>query len=96
LKLAEEEFKLDPLEDGKKLYKLFKVKNAQGKKVVNLLELLAVIILLCEFGQSNERDLLLNSELIEHKINLLLILFDFRDECKMNVVEVMLMARTIL
>ena len=87
---------MDPLEEGKKLYKLIKVKNAQGVKVVNLLELLSVIILLCKFGQSNERDLLFNSELIEHKINLMLILFDLREECKMNIVEVMLMARTIL
>ena len=37
-----------------------------------------------------------NSELIEHKINLLMILFDLRDECKVNVVEVMLLCRTIL
>jgi hypothetical protein len=37
-----------------------------------------------------------NAELIEHKINLLLILFDLRDEAKVNVVEVMLMARTVL
>lgn len=87
---------MDPQEEGKKLYKLIKVKNAQGVKVVNLLELLSVIILLCKFGQSNERDLLFNSELIEHKINLMLILFDLREECKMNIVEVMLMARTIL
>ena len=89
-------FKMDPLEEGKKLYKLFKVKNPQGHKVVNVLEVLSVIVLLANFGQSNERDLLHNSELIEHKINLMLIMFDMRDECSINVVEVMLLARTAL
>lgn len=52
--------------------------------------------MLANFGQSNEKDLIHNSELIEHKINLMLILFDLRDECKMNIVEVMLLARTVL
>ena len=37
-----------------------------------------------------------NSELIEHKINLMMILFDLREENKVNVVEVMLLARTVL
>jgi hypothetical protein len=37
-----------------------------------------------------------NAELIEHKMNLMLILFDFRDESKANVVEVMIMARTVM
>lgn len=87
---------LDPADDGKRLYKLFKVKNPQGVKVVNVLEILSVIVLLANFGQSNEKDLMHNAELIEHKINLLLILFDLRDEAKVNVVEVMLMARTVL
>ena len=96
LKLAEVVFGLDPCDDGKKFYKQFKVKNAQGVKVVNVLEILSVIILLSNFGQSNEKDLMHNSELIEHKINLLMILFDLRDECKVNVVEVMLLCRTIL
>ena len=57
---------------------------------------MSVIILLSNFGQSNEHDLLHNSELIEHKINLMLILFDFREQCKVNVVEVMLLSRTVL
>jgi len=96
LVIAEDVFKLDPAEEGKKLYKLFKVKNSQGVKVVNMLELLSVIVLLTNFGQSNERDLMHNSELIEHKINLMLILFDLRNEQKVNVVEIMLMARTVL
>ena len=50
LELASSEFKLDPAEDGKKLYKLFKVKNSQGTKVVNVLEVLSVCILLSNFG----------------------------------------------
>ena len=94
--MAREAFNLDPSEDGKRLYKLFKVKNSQGIKVVNVLEVLSVIVLLANFGQSNEKDLMHNAELIEHKINLLLVLFDLRDEAKVNVVEVMLMARTVL
>ena len=96
LKLAEDVFGLHPLEDGLKMYKQFKVVNSQGKKLVNVLEILSVIVLLSNFGQSNEKDLLHNSELIEHKINLLMILFDLRDECKVNVVEVMLLCRTVL
>lgn len=61
-----------------------------------MLEVLSVIVLLANFGQSNDKDMIHNSELIEHKINLMLILFDLRDECKMNVVEVMLLSRTVL
>jgi hypothetical protein len=37
-----------------------------------------------------------NAELIEHKLNLMLILFDLRDQAKINVVEVMMMARTVM
>lgn len=75
---------------------MFKVKNSQGDKFVNVLEVLCVITLLANFGQSNEKDLMHNSELIEHKINIMLILFDLREECKVNVVEVMLLARTVM
>jgi len=96
LVLATDIFKLDPQDEGKKLWKLFKVKNKQGVKVINILEVICVLILLANFGQSNERDLMHNSELIEHKINMLLILFDLRSECKANVVEIMLMSRTVL
>ena len=89
-------FDLDPQDEGKRLYKLFKVKNPQGYKVVNVLEILSILIMLSNFGQYNEKDLLHNSELIEHKINLMLILFDLRDSGKVNVVEIMIMARTVL
>ena len=63
---------------------------------MNVLELMSIFILISDFGQPNENDLLHNSELIEHKMNLMLILFDFRDESKANVVEVMIMARTVM
>lgn len=64
--------------------------------MVNVLEILSVLILHSEFGQTNEKDLMHNSELIEHKMNLMLILFDLRDNAKINVVEVMIMARTVM
>ena len=54
------------------------------------------MVLLSEFGQSNEKDLMHNAELIEHKLNLMLVLFDLRDQAKINVVEVMMMARTVM
>jgi hypothetical protein len=96
LELCEEAFALDPTEEGKRFYKLFKVKNAQGYKVVNVLEVLSVLILLADFGQTNEKDLMHNAEMIEHKINLMLILFDLRDSAQVNVVEVMIMSRTVI
>ena len=64
--------------------------------MVNVLEVLSVMVLLSEFGQSNEKDLMHNAELIEHKLNLMLILFDLRDQAKINVVEVMIMSRTVM
>lgn len=58
---------------------------------------MVVIILLANFGDSiGSEDVMKNSEVIEHKINIMLVLFDLRDECKINVVEVMLMAKTVL
>lgn len=79
LEFAQSVFDLDPADEGKRLYKLFKVKNPQGTKVVNALELMSVLILHSDFGQTNEKDLMHNAELIEHKMNLMLILFDLRD-----------------
>lgn len=77
--MVQEALNLDPVDEGKRFYKLFRVRNSQGFKVVNVLEILSVLILLADFGQSNEKDLMHNAELIEHKINLMLILFDLRD-----------------
>jgi hypothetical protein len=64
--------------------------------VLNVLEIIAVLVLLADFGQANEKDLLHNAELIEHKINLMLVLFDLRNTSKVNVVEIMIMARTVI
>lgn len=75
---------------------MFRVRNPQGAKVVNVLEIMSTLILNSDFGHTNEKDLLHNAELIEHKMNLILILFDFRESAKVNVVEVMIMARTIM
>lgn len=41
---------MDPGDEGKKLYKIFKVKNPQGNKVVNVLELMSIFILNADFG----------------------------------------------
>lgn len=87
---------MDPQEEGKRLYKLFRVRNSQGQKVLNVLEIISVLVLLADFGQANEKDLLHNAELIEHKINLMLVLFDLRNTSKVNVVEIMIMARTVI
>ncbi len=64
--------------------------------MLNVLEIIAVLVLLADFGQANEKDLLHNAELIEHKINLMLVLFDLRNTSKVNVVEIMIMARTVI
>ena len=50
LELCMKEFGLDASDEGKRLYKMFKVRNDQGRKVVNLLEILSVLILHSEFG----------------------------------------------
>jgi len=63
------------------IFKLFRVSTvtAQGEnQVVNVLEFMTAIILLAQLGESSPSDLVHNSELVEHKINLMLLLFDFR------------------
>lgn len=54
LALAQSVFGLDPADEGKKLYKMFKVRNPQGSKMVNVLELISVMILHADFGHTNE------------------------------------------
>ena len=54
------------------------------------------MILLADFGESSNSDLQHNAELIEHKINLMLILFDLRQQSKINIAEVIIMLRTSL
>ena len=65
-------------------------------KLLNALEFLTALVLLADFGESSNSDLQHNSELIEHKINLMLILFDLRHQSKINIAEVIIMLRTSL
>ena len=65
-------------------------------KLINSLEFLTALILLADFGESSNSDLQHNAELIEHKINLMLILFDMRQQSKINIAEVIIMLRTSL
>ena len=65
-------------------------------KLINSLEFLTALILLADFGESSNSDLQHNAELIEHKINLMLILFDLRQQSKINIAEVIIMLRTSL
>ncbi len=65
---------------------------------MNIIELLAILVLLTDFGQNNlnDKNYLFNADHIEHKLNLLLILFDLRASGKINIVEVMMMIQTII
>jgi len=65
-------------------------------KYLNVLEFLTALVLLADFGESSNDDLQHNAELIEHKINLLLILFDLRQQSRLNIAEVIIMLRTCL
>ena len=70
--------------------------TGKQSKMINALEFLTALILLADFGESSQDDLQHNAELIEHKINLMLILFDLRKNSKMNIAEVIIMLRTSL
>lgn len=65
-------------------------------KVVNVLEFLTSLILLASYGENSATDLQHNAEAIEHKLNLLLLLFDFRKTGEMNISEIIIMMRTAL
>ena len=87
--------------DIEQIFKIFAVRPPQpmtGKRVklINSLEFLTALILLADFGESSNSDLQHNAELIEHKINLMLILFDLRQQSKINIAEVIIMMRTSL
>jgi hypothetical protein len=72
------------------LAQVFKTSNHK----INGLEFLASVIILCTFsGGSN---FVINSETIEHKLNLILILFDFRDTNKITLEEIIIMSQTAL
>lgn len=51
---------------------------------------------MADFGETSQEDLIYNSELIEHKINLLLLLFDLRGKNLMNISEIIMMHQTAL
>ena len=59
-----------------------------------MLEFLTAVILLAHFGESSPSDLVYNAELVEHKINLMLLLFDFRGQNSMNISEIIIMLQT--
>ena len=87
--------------DVTQIFKVFAVTPAQAmtgkkKKVLNVLEFMCALILLADFGESSEYDLQHNAELIEHKINLLLLLFDLRKQDSMNISEIIIMLRTTI
>lgn len=81
------------------LFNLFAIQvsepmSGQTRKIVNMLEVLSSLILLASFRGSNELDASCNVEQVEHKINLLLLLFDLRNEGTMNISEIIIMLRT--
>jgi hypothetical protein len=51
---------------------------------------------MADFGNTSQTDLIYNSELIEHKINLLLLLFDLRGKNSMNISEIIMMLQTAI
>jgi hypothetical protein len=57
---------------------------------------MTAIILLAQLGESSPSDLVHNSELVEHKINLMLLLFDFRQQNSMNISEIIIMLQTAI
>ena len=83
------------------IFRIFAVSPIQAmggpnSKVVNILEFISAIILMADFGDTSNDDLQYNAELIEHKINLMLLLFDLRNTNKMNISEVIIMLKTSL
>ena len=69
--------------DLEAIFDIFAVRPPQimaGKpqRMLNCLEFLTALILLADFGESCNDDLQHNAELIEHKVNLMIILFDLR------------------
>jgi len=86
-------------QDLSDIFKMFRMESfannlGEKKRVANVLELFTALILLAEFGESSPINLQYNAELIEHKINLLLLLFDLRNETSINISEVIIMLKT--
>jgi hypothetical protein len=83
------------------LFRIFSVKEYQSafgkkKRTINVLDVFVTCIMLCTFGESSENNLEQNAQLIEHKVNLLLLLFDLRGDSTMNISEVIIMLKTII
>lgn len=68
--------------------------KAQAVKVVNTLEVFTALILLADFGSPDPADLQFTANLVEHKLNLMILLFTFREQQAMNVSEVIIMIKT--
>lgn len=74
-------------------------------QVINIYEFFSALILIADFSQqdSSNREkahqqtadsLYYNAELLEHKINLILLLFDLRKKSSMNISEIIVMMQT--
>lgn len=61
---------------------------------VNGLEFLSAIIMLAKFDSFEGFEV--NSQTIDHKLNLLLVLYDFREDGKMNLSEILIMVQNAL
>ena len=99
MKFTAKYFGLTEEEDQKKFFRIFKIQNEQqgnGIKVVNTLEVFATLIIFAKFGEPEYENLQLNIDLIEHKINLMILLFTFRDQNSLNISEIIIMAKTAM
>lgn len=94
LRFCSENFSLDD-ELSLQLYKIFRTRTDSGCKIVNVLEVFVAVVILAQFGSYEEKSCnLTNGLMIEHKINLLILLFSFRES--LNISEVVIMAKTCL
>ncbi|CDW72382.1 UNKNOWN [Stylonychia lemnae] len=81
----------------KEIFSIFKVKNeAHNINVINMLEVFTALTILADFGCNGLENIASNSDQIEHKINLLILLFTFREQQSLNISEVIIMAKTCL
>jgi hypothetical protein len=93
-KILAKHFGVDPEgTESSGIFKMFRVTTSE-QQVVNVLEFMTAVVLLAQLGESSPVDLQHNSELVEHKINLMLLLFDFRGTNEVNISEVIIMLTT--
>lgn len=104
MSLREDELASDE-ELAKQLFRIFKQENeAQRFKVVNMLEVFTALILLTDFSvQQDVRQatpltaaerLQSKADMLEHKVNLLILLFSFRETQTLNISEIIILAKT--